>query len=65
MRTKIISQKMLSTECWSVQVWGIEACENCDYQHTEECGGKQILKTGKNKLGNKIPLPDLGKNHES
>ena len=65
MKTKIISQKMLSAECWTVQVWGIEACKDCDYQHTKECGGKQIHKTGKNTLSNKIPLPDIRRNHES
>lgn len=58
MKTKIISQKMLSAECWSVQVWGIEACTNCDFHNTSECGGRQILRTGKNTLGIVIPLPD-------
>jgi len=65
MKTKIISQKMLSAECWSVQVWGIEACMDCDYRCTKECGGKQILQTGKNTLGNEIPLPNTRRNHES
>jgi len=65
MKTKIISQKMLSAECWTVQVWGINACRDCDYQRTKECGGDQILKTGKNTLGNEIPLPDIRGNHES
>jgi hypothetical protein len=65
MKTKIIFQKMLSAECWPVQVWGIEACKDCDFQQTIECGGKQILKTGKNTLGNKIPLLDTRRNHES
>jgi len=59
MKTKIISQKMLSTECWFVQVWGVEACEDCDYRDTQECGGKRILDTGSNTLGYKIPLPDV------
>jgi hypothetical protein len=65
MKTKIISQKMLSAECWFVQVWGIEACMDCDYRYTKECGGRQILKTSKNALGNKVPLPDIRRNHES
>lgn len=65
MKTKIISQKMLSAECWLVQVWGIEACKNCDFQNTKECGGKQIITTGKNTLGIEIPLPDTRRNSES
>jgi hypothetical protein len=65
MKTKIISQKMLSAECWSVQVWGIEACKDCGYQHTKECGGKQILQTGINALGNEIPLSSTRRNHEN
>ncbi len=65
MKCKVISQKMLSAECWLIQVWGLDACQDCDYQKTRDCGGKQILKTGKNILGNEIPLPDIGRSHES
>lgn len=60
MKTKIISQKMLSSECWLIQVWCIEACKDCAYQGTKECGGKRIVNTGKNALGHEIPLPDVG-----
>ncbi|MBN2523658.1 MAG: hypothetical protein JXB24_10320 [Bacteroidales bacterium] len=60
MKTKIVSQRMLSAECWFIQVWGKEACKSCEYYNTKECGGKQILITGKNTLGIKIPLPDAG-----
>ncbi len=63
MKTKIISQKMLSSECWLVQVWGIEACKDCDYRNTDECGGKRILDTSKNVLGHRIPLPYI--NHKT
>jgi len=59
MKTKIISQEMLSAECWLVQVWGIEACKDCAYRGSNECGGKQILISGKNELGHGIPLPDI------
>ena len=61
MKTKIISQKMLSAECWLVQVWGTEVCRNCEYHDTENCGGKHILNSGKNTLGYAIPLPDIDK----
>jgi hypothetical protein len=56
MKCKVISQKMLSTECWS---WGTGACEDCDYRGTKECGGKKILNTGRNVLAHRIPLPDV------
>jgi hypothetical protein len=65
MKTKIISQKMLSAECWFIQVWGKEACKNCEYYHTNACGGKQILITGKNTRGINIPLPDAEEISES
>lgn len=69
MKIKIISQKMLSSECWLVQVWGFEVCTDCRYQDTEQCGGRNILITGQNILGHKIPLPDVcyktRRNHES
>lgn len=64
MKFKIISQKMLSTECWFIQVWGTAACKDCDYQNTEACGGKKILNTGKNTLGHKVPLPDVRRSYE-
>jgi hypothetical protein len=64
MKCKVISQKMLSTECWSVQVWGTGVCEDCDYRGTRECGGKEILNTGRNVLGHRIPLPDVSNKYE-
>jgi hypothetical protein len=63
MKTKVISQKMLSAECWPVQVWGIEACRDCDYRGTKACGGKKIRATGKNALGYDIPLPKYTSKH--
>jgi len=65
MKTKIINQKKLSAECWHVQVWGKEACKECQYRNTKECGGRQILSTGKNDKGHAVPLPDMRRNHES
>lgn len=43
--TKIINQKKLTSDCWIIQIEGIEACKKCSYFNTEECGGKEILKT--------------------
>jgi hypothetical protein len=53
-RVKQVKQKSLSAECWSVQVWGTGYCETCEYKGTEECGGQEILKTGKNEKGIKV-----------
>jgi len=54
--TKMIKQKQLSEECWEVQIWGQNHCKVCIYKNTKECGGKAIIKTGKNKLGYAVPL---------
>ncbi|MGB3479889.1 MAG: hypothetical protein WBB67_12100 [bacterium] len=59
MKIRVISQNKLSAECWQVQIWGREACKDCNYRHTKKCGGKQIINTGKNVLGHRIPLPDV------
>ena len=59
MKVKIISQKMLSAECWLVQVWGTTACKECDYKSSMSCGGSTIIKKGKNVLGYDIPLLDI------
>lgn len=51
----MISQISLSDECWFVQVWGLDKCKTCSYKG-KDCGGKNIRKTGKNKLGFTVPL---------
>lgn len=51
MKIKTISQELLSSDCWSVQAFGTERCTACEFHNTEECGGKEILKTGKNEIG--------------
>lgn len=67
-RTKRIYQKDLTSDCWMVQVWGIDYCsgfgeaENqCEYLGTGECGGERIRKLI---LAGKYPkdgLPDVSK----
>jgi len=42
MKTKTVNQADLTSECWSVQIWGISACSNCEFLDTDECGGKRI-----------------------
>ena len=64
MKIKVISQRKLSSECWLVQVWGFEVCTDCQYQNTEQRGGKQIHLKNKNALGYKVPLHDVRRNNE-
>jgi len=56
MESRSIPQHKLSSECWMIQFRGKEACVTCDYRGTRECGGKKIVKTGKNEMGYKVPL---------
>lgn len=50
------NQSHLTRECWSIQIWGLMSCKSCEAFGTRECGGKKILKSGKNSLGYVIPL---------
>jgi len=34
----------LTTECWEIQIKGLEACKKCEFLHTKDCGGKRIRK---------------------
>jgi hypothetical protein len=56
MRKRVVNQGALSAECWMVQVFGVEYCKGCEYLHTEECGGQDILEKGENDKGIKIPI---------
>lgn len=53
---KFIKQSDLTAECWLVQAFGRDRCKTCEVYGTEECGGQEILKTGRNKKGKAIPL---------
>lgn len=44
MKTIIINQAELTSDCWMIQFRGIEACEECKYKNTSKCGGKNIIK---------------------
>lgn len=48
-KSKVIKQSDLTPGCWSIQMWGISACETCEYLNTDECGGKEtreLIRTG-------------------
>jgi len=49
-------QSKLTAECWDVQFWGLEKCETCQWKDSDECGGQEIRKTGKNKKGYSVPI---------
>ena len=53
---RIINQKELTSECWAIQFRGLEACKDCEFKDSNECGGKEIRKKLMNKLGFKVPL---------
>jgi len=48
----------LSSECFLIQFFGDNSCKTCEAFGKSSCGGKNILKTGQNSLGFKIPMPD-------
>ena len=48
-KTRTIDQSKLTSECWGIQIAGIERCKTCEYLDTEECGGKEIRKRLLNK----------------
>ena len=54
----IIKQKNLTSECWLIQFKGLNACKDCEFKNTSNCGGKNIIKTLMNKKGIKIPLKE-------
>ncbi len=48
---KKIDTSKLSDECWSVQINGLNHCETCKFTGLTACVGKDIRRTGRNKLG--------------
>jgi hypothetical protein len=65
-KTKRIYQKDLTSDCWLVQVWGLDYCSGygnpadaCEYLGKKDCGGQNIRKM---MLAGKYPrdgLPDV------
>jgi hypothetical protein len=53
---KTFKRSKLSDECWPVQFSGLGHCKNCEYLDHKDCGGQDIRKTGKNRLGFNVPL---------
>jgi len=53
---KSVNQADLTSECWSVQIWGMDYCWGCEFRDTQDCGGIEIRKTGKNQRGKFVPI---------
>jgi hypothetical protein len=58
MKEKIIRQGDLTADCWSIQIWGVSACKDCELKGTKDCGGKSIIKKVKAGEFPKGGLPD-------
>lgn len=56
MKVKEFSQSQLTGECWSVQLLGRGHCNKYEFKGKKDCGGKNIIKTGKNEHGFKVPI---------
>lgn len=41
-RSKVIRSSGLTSDCWSIQSWGLPYCRKCEYLATEDCGGYRI-----------------------
>jgi len=41
---KIMKQSELTStsDCWIIQMFGIERCETCEFLNTSDCGGEKI-----------------------
>lgn len=59
MGTKVVRAKLMTSECWFVQVWGLRACRGCDEKGTKECGGERIRKLIRAGKFSKTGLPDV------
>lgn len=40
----LVEQDKLTSDCWMIQIQGIEACRGCEFLGKKECGGKAIRK---------------------
>lgn len=44
MKIKTMKQSDLTSDCWLVQMWGLDKCKDCEVRGTDECGGGESLK---------------------
>lgn len=43
-KIKTMKQSDLTSDCWLVQMWGLDSCKDCEVRGTDECGGGESLK---------------------
>ena len=60
-KMKFFNQTNLTSECWLIQIEGIEACLTCEQYGSlekpgKECGGKKIRRTLKNSKNFGVPI---------
>lgn len=51
-----VNQAHMTGECWFIQFRGRAACDTCPEKGRANCGGKSIVKTGKNSAGYAVPV---------
>ncbi len=42
--SKEVDQTKLTSDCWMIQINGLEACKKCEFLNKRNCGGKAIRK---------------------
>lgn len=63
LKVKSIRQADLTSDCWGIQMWGLSACEECDYKGTDLCGGEAIIEKIKQGAFPEGGLPEV--HHEA
>ena len=43
MKAYTVKQGELTSDCWVIQIQGIEACKGCELKDTKDCGGIDII----------------------
>jgi len=51
-----LPRHLVGAGCWAVQFDGLRACRSCEFQDASLCLGKKIVQTGRNNVGQEIPL---------
>jgi len=55
---RTIKQSELDASCWSIQFWGKEHCQKCEYNNTPDCGGNwgnaKLISEGKRQVKSKV-----------
>lgn len=61
---KTVRQADLTSECWTVQVWGLDACKDCEFLNTEDCGGKSVREAMLAGKRDSTGLPSVGNSND-